>query len=77
MVDPQGKCVATLKTVTVPAHRQAFTVGPGQIGIWKVVVAPAATGAFDDAYLEPGPELDGCFSLSGDQVLRVERARKK
>ena len=62
--DPAGRLAATFRTVDVPADRQTIQVGQAGPGTWKVAFETAEKGAFDDVYLEPGPELSGFFSLS-------------
>ena len=77
LYDPSGKLAATFRTVHVPADKQTVQVGQAGPGIWKMAFEKAEKGAFDDVYLEPGPELTGFFSLAGHAVLEIRRPRKR
>lgn len=39
--------------------------------MWKLIVEPATTGAFDDVWVKLGAELSGYYSLAPDQALRL------
>jgi hypothetical protein len=75
LYSPDGTEVAAFVTTTKTTDAQQIRVPPGQAGLWKVVAARADTGAIDDVFLKPGPELPGYFSLVPEQALSVIEAR--
>jgi len=75
LYSPDGKEVATFLTTVKTTDAQQISVPAGQAGVWKIVVEPADTGAIDDVYVKPGPELPGYFSMVPEQALSVVKAR--
>jgi len=73
---PDGKQVASFRTVEKTVDMQSFKVAPGQSGIWKIVAEKADVGAIDDVFIKLGPQLAGYLSIDPQAVLGITKKTK-
>ena len=72
---PDGKSIAEFDCTRLSVDRQSIPVTPENAGWWKMRIDKAPTGALDDVWVKLGRGLNGYFSLSPGQALRVEPIR--
>ena len=72
---PDGKLVASFRTVDKSVDTQLIKVAPGQAGVWKAVLEKADVGCMDDVHIKLGQQLSGYFSLNPQAVLSVTKAK--
>ena len=72
---PDGKQVASFRTVEKTIDMQAIKVAPGQAGVWKAVLEKADMGIIEDVYIKLGPQLPGYLSLDPRAVLGITKAK--
>jgi hypothetical protein len=68
---PDGQPTAEFDCSRIAVDRKRIPVPAGAAGWWTVRIEPAASGALDDVWLDPGEVLSGWFSLVPDQALHV------
>lgn len=69
---PSGLPVAEFDCTEMSVDRKKISIPRGGAGWWKMEVKRASTGALDDAWIKPGDDLTGFFSLLPGEALGVE-----